>query len=203
MKTMRGWILFEMFVLIVLLTAMAMPAFAQETKYAAGATSAAVTFAPGSLGRTLVKAVAATTDKAGGVVKFYARGGAEKVLPSATPTNGAFVIDLVNTGYAFTNGDVVVYVHANGVCDRTTIADASLTNVTLTAAITAAGATGDALYELTQQGQMLVGMLGTGVGTNDVLNVSGDVLFASPMDSPLYVVLDGTAACVLQVTAKK
>jgi hypothetical protein len=198
----KRWSLVDL-VVIVLLTAVALPAFAQETKYAAGSTSAAVTFGPGYLGKTVVKSLCATTDKAGGAVKFYARGGADKVLPSATPTNGAVVIDLVNTGHVFTNGDIVVYAHASGVCDQTTIASATETNVTLTAGITEAGASGDALYEVTQQGQMLVGMLGTGVGTNDVLNISGDALFVTSGNSPLYVVLDGTAACVLQVIAGK
>lgn len=175
---------------------------AQETKYASGTSSAALTFGPQN-GRQVIKSVYATTDKAGGVVKFYARGSAGKAAPTATPTNGATVIYISNPSYAtsagFYTNDVVTYVHANGTLDQTTVAACTASNVTLTAGITVAGATGDYLYELTQQGQILVGLAGTGAGTNDVLTTAGDV-FAVPGDSPCYVVLDGTSSATLQAT---
>ncbi len=176
--------------------------YAQETKFATGTTSAAVLFGPAS-GRQVVKSVYAATDKAGGAVKFYARGSAGKAAPTELATNAADVIYIANPSFAttagFTTNDMVVYVHANGVMDYTTIAGATASNVTLTAGITVAGASGDYLYELTQQGQILVGLAGAAVGTNDVLHTSGDV-FAVPGDSPCRAVLDGTSNAVLQAT---
>jgi hypothetical protein len=94
----------------------------------------------------------------------------------------------------------VVYVHANGTVDYTTISSsANATNVTLAAGISVAGAAGDYLYEVTQQGAILLGIPGTGYGTNETINLAGD-LFATPGDSPLYVVVDGTSNALLQVT---
>jgi Tfp pilus assembly protein FimT len=205
-KKIRGFSLADLLTVIVavaMLAAWISPAMAQETKYAAGTTSATVLFGPGAYGKTVVKSVNASTDKAGGVVKFYARGGAGRVAPSAVATNGQAVLSVANAGYTFTNGDYVVYAHVDGTTHQTTVSDATTNTVTLAAGLTQAGASGDYLYEVTQQGQILVGLLGTGVGTNDVLNLSGEALFATPSASPLYVVLDGTAACVLQVTADR
>jgi len=168
------------------------------TKYASGTASAAVTFGPAS-GPTTVKSVYATSDKLNGSVKFYARGGAGKEAPTTTHTNGATVIAVGNSDSGFATSDSVVYVHANGTCDYRTLSGATTTNVTLSSGISVAGASGDYLYEVTQQGQIWVGFYGTGVGTNDTVATAGDV-FMTPGDSPLYCVLDGTSNAVLQVT---
>lgn len=186
-----GWLLIALMAIFAVTAAQA-----QETKYVSGSSSAALTFAPNPFGKVIVKSLFATTDKQGGVVKFYAR--SAKAVPNAVPTNAATVIAFANTA-AMTNSDIVCYVHANGTLDQTTISSATSSNVTLTAGITVAGASGDALYKLTQAGQILVGLYGTGAGTNDVLNVAGDI-FASPGDSPVYLVIDGTSSAVLQAT---
>lgn len=188
----------KMLAVLAVLSILAIAAQAQETKYASGTTSAALTFGPRH-GRQVIKSVYAATDLAGGVVKFYAIGGAGKLAPTAVPTNAADVIYVANTGNLLTTNDVVVYVHANGTLDKTTVSANTSSNCTLAAGITVAGAAGDYIYEQTQQGQILVGLAGTAVGTSDVLNASGDV-FAVPGDSPCYVVLDGTSNAVLQVT---
>lgn len=180
-------------------------AMAQETKYASGTTSAALTFAPG-VSRTVVDSVYATSDKEDGAVAFYARGSAGKVAPSATPTNGQMVISVANASFdssaGMTTNDRVVYVHADGTTDYRTISASTATSVTLSAGISVAGATGDYLYEVTQQGAIVVGFDGAAAGTNDTLAASGRV-YVTPADSPLYVVLDGTAACKLMVTVTK
>jgi hypothetical protein len=173
---------------------------AQETKYNSGYTSAVLTFGPNVSGKTVIKGVFATTDLEGGVIKFYARGGAGKAALTATPTNGAQLIYVDNTGNAFTTNDIVVYVHKNGTLDRTTVSANTTSNLTLAAGITVAGTSSDYIYELTQQGQLLVGLAGTAVGTSDVLNITGDV-FVSPGDSPVYLVLDGATNTVLQATS--
>jgi len=172
---------------------------AQETKFASGTTSAALTFGPNS-GRQVIKSVYAATDKAGGAVKFYARGGAGKLAPTATATNGATIISVANTGNLLTTNDIVAYVHANGTIDQTTVTANTSSNCTLAAGITVAGSAGDYIYELTQQGQILVSEAVTDVSATAVLNTAGDVVFAILGDSPCYAVLDGTSNAVLQVT---
>lgn len=173
-----------------------------ETKYAAGTTSAAVTFGP-TRGQMVVKSINATSDKLNSAVTLYARPSSlSKYAPTATPSLSATHIKITNTGYALTTNNSCVYVHANGTCDYRTISTATLTNVTLSSGITVAGAAGDYLYEVTAQGAAVVGYYGTGTGTNDALNLSGD-LFAVPGDSPLYVVLDGSGTAKLMVTVDK
>jgi hypothetical protein len=175
----------------------------EETKYSTSstATSPALTFGPNVSGKTVVTAVSASTDVTLGAVKFFARD--SKYLPTTVATNGATLIRIVNTGIAVTNADKVVYMHASGVCDYTTISSATTTSATLTAGISVAGAAGDALYKITQAGQIVVGANATAVGTNALLNLAGECIFATPGDSPLYVTVDsGTNSC-LQVTVRK
>jgi hypothetical protein len=133
-------------------------------------------------------------------VKFYARTG-NAYAPTASQTNGALLIAVANSSLALTTNDVIMYVHANGTLDYDTIAGPiTTTNITLTTGLTVAGASGDYIYELSQQGQIVVGYDGAGVGTNDGITVSGDV-FVTPGRSPLYAVLDSTSNATLQVTA--
>lgn len=174
---------------------------AQETKYATSATAVdpAVTFGP-QIGRTYVTAISASTDTPNGVAKFYVKSG--KYAPTETPGATATNILITNTGIVVTNSDKVVYVHANGTVAYRTISLASATNVILSSALVVTGASGDYLYEVTQGGQMAVGTSATGPGTNTVVNVSGDALFVTPADSPLYVTLDSDTNTTLQVTVK-
>lgn len=174
---------------------------AGESKYASGTTSAGVTFGPAT-GQTVVESVYATSDKVSSAVKFYARGGAGKVAPTSSPALAATNILVSNTSYALTNNDHVVYVHANGTVLHSTISSCSTTNIGIANALAVAGASGDYVYEVTQQGEIIVGFYGTGTGTNDTLATSGTV-FVSPGDSPVYVVLDGTGTAKLQVTVDK
>lgn len=179
--------------------AVMVPALA-ETKYATGSTSAAVTFGPNVYGQRVIKSLYANTDTEGGAVKIYARGSAGKVAPAETPTNGQSVIVISNASGLFTNSDHVAYVHANGTVDKTTLSSVTSTTITFAAAITVAGATGDYVYELTQQGQILVGYDGTSPGALDGVATSGDV-FVGPADSPIYLVVDGGTTTVIQATA--
>lgn len=176
-----------------------------ESKYARGTTSAAVTFGPGQ-GRTTVKSVNAISDLEDGEVQFWARGTAGKKAPSHTTALSGTGIGIANSNYGsaspcFSNGDHVAYVHANGTVDKTTVSTASLTNVVLAAGLSVAGATGDYLYELTQQGAIVAGFEGAGAGTNDNLNVTD--CFVTPGDSPLYVLVTGTATSMVLVTVDK
>jgi len=185
--------------LVALLMVCALYALAAPvTKYNTGTSSSAVTFGATD-GRQVVTYVDATSDLAGSVVKFYAKGGEGKVAPTTSPTNGATVIAISNSSYGFTTNDTVVYQHSNGTAVYRTISSATTSNVTLNSGISVAGASGDYLYEITQQGQIYVGMYGTGIGTNDNKTAEG-MVFVSPGDSPVYVVLDGTSNTCLQVT---
>jgi len=177
---------------------------AQETAYSASTTSTspAVTFGPGT-GRTVVESVSASCDVALGAIRIYARGGAGRVNCAATNAiSGTTNIVVVNTDYGLTNDDMVVYVHATGTAEQRTISVATTTNVTLTAAISSATASGDAIYEVTLQGKIVVAAQDAGVGTNTLYNQSGSV-FASPGESPLYITLDSATNTCLQATVGK
>jgi len=187
--------------LVVLTVGLVLAAGQGESKYDSGTTAAEVNFKP-YIGKQIVKAVYATTDKAGGTVKIYASNGV-KVAPTTAPTNGATVIAVSNASYSLTNGDHVVYVHLDGTLDKTTVSTATTSNVTLAAAITVAGATGDYLYELTQQAQLDFDTSGAGVGTNKYGKFESDAVFITPSDSPIYVVADGTSNCVVNVAVER
>lgn len=170
------------------------------TKYATGVTSAAVTFAPAQ-GPLVIKSVYAASDKAGGVIKFYARAGTGKIVVTNGAAAGATNAYFLNTSFGITNADTVVYVYANGNAPEFRTVNSSATNVCgISAALTYAQTNGDYVYEVTQQGQILVGLAGAAYGTSHVVNTSGDV-FVSPGDSPVYVVVDATSNAVLQATS--
>jgi len=201
LKDKGGFSLLGAFICMALLCVLIVTVLAGETKYATGTASAAVTFDPGT-GRTVVESVYATCDKEDGAVKIYARGGTGKKIVTTAPA-ATNVIYVSNSSYGLTNGDSVVYFYADGTAPLyRTISGQTTSNVTLSSAISTAGSTSDYLYEVTQQGQIVVGYDGAAVGVNDGLATSGNV-FETPGDSPLYCVLDGTSNSVLQVTVDK
>jgi ABC-type phosphate/phosphonate transport system permease subunit len=165
----------------------------ETSSYATGSTSAAVTLKPSNAGYVL-QGVYAKSDKAASLIKIYGVGGAGRVPVTATATNAATVITCVNTSYALTNADIVVYSYADGSFAKNIISAATPTNVTLTTAITRAAKTSDVIYEMTQDFQMAC-------GSNTVSQFDAAIYY-TPQKSPLYVVLDGTSACTLGITAK-
>ena len=190
-------------IVAVLIIAMIGGAFAEpESKYAAGTTSAAVTFGP-SQGRTVVSHVHAVSDKLGAVCKIYSRGGSGKTACTTAAAVSATHVPITNTGVGLTTNDAVVIVHATGNVEyRTLTGYNSATNVTLSSGLTYAITTSDFIYELAQGAEMLVGGFGTGAGTNDTLTVSGQV-YASPGDSPVYIVVDGSNVSKVNATADR
>ena len=201
MKNKRGFSWIGMVVIIAVIAALCMPVptHAGETKYNTGTTSATALFGPGT-GQTVVKSLYATCDKEDGAAKFYVWNQVASVSPSAAPTNGQSVITLTNTGLPLTTNDLAVYKFVSGAVLYRTISAATTSNVTLNAALDAAGSTSDKVYELTQGGQIVVGLNGAAVGTNHSVLADGGDVFTTPGGSPLYVVLDGTSNAVLQVT---
>lgn len=188
-------------VLVMLICIMAPLAFGDlQSKYATGTTSAAVTFGPGG-GVSVVKGLFASSDKLNSVAKIYARSG-NKVKPSSAQSVVGTTILMTNTGYAFTNSDSVVVSHANGTVDYRTVSSATLTSIVVNANTSYALTTEGRVYEVSQQGEMLIGYKPTATSTNALLNLSGD-LFATPGDSPIYIVVDGTAACKVTATVDK
>jgi len=155
-------------------------------------------------GKIIVRSVEAQTDKLGATVKFYARPTTlSKIAPGRNHASGSTNILLTNTGTIMTGSDIVVYQHADGVCDvRTLVGTCTTTNIFLDGGgISATGTNGDYIYEVSLQGQILAGEYGTGSGTNNT--ISRQDCFATPGDSPLYILLDGTADCVLMSTVEK
>lgn len=182
----------------VALLALVVSVFA-ESEYDSGTSEAAVNFGP-NVKESIVTFIHAESDKEDSDIKIYAADG-NKLAPTSNPTNAATVIAVDNTGYLLTTNDLVMYVHEAGTLDYTTVSEATTSNVTLAAGITVAGASGDYLYELTQQFQVGVGYAGTGEGTNDYKNLAGEV-FETPSDSPLRIVVDGTANAVVSATVQ-
>jgi hypothetical protein len=184
--------------MIVAVVLMAAAAMAQETKYATSSTGADpnMTFAP-KFQPQVVKSLQTSCDVALGAVKFYTRTGKYAV----TGTNSATVVKIANTTQAVTNGDIVVYVHANGTINKDTIASCTTTNVTLSTGISIAWSSGDYLYEVEQSGQIVVADNSAAAGTNKLADFSGDV-FVIPADSPLYAVMDGATNTCLSITVE-
>jgi len=185
----KNWNIWIMMIIVALCAFAATMLIAGDSAYDTGTTAAEVTFGPNPYSQTVIKAIAAESDKAASVVKIYSK--TAKYFPTTSPTNGATVIAIANTGTAVTNGDHVVYWHADGTVDKTTVASATTSNITLAAAITVAGADGDAVYELGQDWQIDLGAAS--------LEKTGDIYY-SPADSPVYVVADGTSACFVAVS---
>jgi hypothetical protein len=167
---------------------------AGQSKYASHATAAALNFGPSPYGQQEVSAIFAKSDKATAAVKLYMKGGAEKALITAAPTSGAVTVSISNSGNAFTTNDLVVYVHGDGTLLYTTVSGNTTDTVTMATGLTQAGAVGDALYELTQQGEFSLG--------TTALNEGGHTLWVVPADSPLRVLADGNTNVVVNVTIK-
>jgi hypothetical protein len=171
-----------------------------ETKCTTNATSSALTFAPG-VGASIIKSIFATTDKAGGEVKLYARTGKKYALARSMAAGTTAVG--ISGNESITNGESVVVAFSNGNAYYSAVTSAEAnTNLTLATGLTQAGTTADYVYEVSLQWQHEVGGPGTGAGTNDYLEVTGDIM-VTPGDSPVYAVLDSTARGQLAVTVQK
>lgn len=171
-----------------------------ESKYATGTTSAAVNFRSAT-GPLKVSFLQATTDKATGTAKFYCWNQVAVAKPVTAPTNNQSVIKVVNTTWAYTNADLVVYEHTDGTVDYRTVSGATTGTVTLSSGVSQAGTTGDRLFELTQGFQLTVGSLGIGPTTNVTLEAAN--CYESPGGSPLRIVVDGTAASTCAATVQR
>ena len=168
-------------------------ASAQQSKYNTHTNLAEITFAPNPFGKRIVTSVLANSDKAASYVKLYCRGGGGKQFIETASTSGAQVVYIDNPGHAISTNDIVVYVYGDGAAPlRTTVSSSATNSITMATGISQAGTTSDSVYELTQQGEMLVG--------TSALNLAGDILFAPPSDSPLYATLNANTSAVLTVT---
>lgn len=182
---------------LVVLFVFSFMAQAFESKWSAtGATAVTNLFGP-SDGSFMVKSLYVKSDKAGSVVKFYARGGAGRANITTVSTSGAQVVSFSNPSAAFTTNDTVVYVHSDGTLLYTTVAGSETTgSVALTTGITKAGTLNDRLYEVTEQMELPV-------GASSALNPSAGWIFATPSDSPLYTVVDCSTSAVNAATTDR
>jgi len=189
-------------VAIVGLVGLAQVVLAGESKYAAAttATDPGVTFASQKTVPLKVKAANYSTDTSLGALTYYQRTTASPYYPTTAATSGATVVWAANTGIAMTNGDHVVYQHSNGTVLKTTVASATATNVTLATGLTLAGATGDRLYDLEIGWVQVVGENLTAAGTNKVGTTTGDPLYVTRNDSPLYVQVNSETNSSVGVT---
>lgn len=203
----KGFSLLDLVVVIAIAAMLAvtlLPAFAEyETQ---DSIVGAVTFAPGR-SATVVKSIYAVSDNASGTLTPYVVGSSGKKALTATPTNGQTTIALSNASFTaaagLTTNDLVVYVHSDSTCDYRTISAATSSNVTLSSGISKAGTSSDYVYEIVAHTPLNVAFAGAGPGTNDVLNLSGEAVYVTPGNSPLRLVLTGSATTNLTVTVDK
>lgn len=168
---------------IVGLLALALPCLAApESKYNAAVTGDVdMVFGP-RVGATKISSIIAKVDAAGSIA-LSARTGSRYAVTNMATTN----VWLEASNTSITNNDVIVYSHAGGRQDYLTVAAATANKLELTA--TAAGvafASGDAVYEMSQQGQIDI--------TTTLYSQAGEPLFVTPVDSPLRVLLNGGAS---------
>lgn len=170
--------------LVVLLALSVVAIAANDTEYeAATDATAEVTFGPDPYGVVTILD-GDIVPQYNGTLKIYAKGGAGRVTPSSYPSVATNVIPVSNSSYALTNSDIVVWYDTSAdVSEKRTISSATTTNVTLDSAVTSIPATGDQLYEVTQQGQIDI----TTNDTNEHLALR-QYTFVSPADSPVYMI---------------
>lgn len=181
---------------MVIVLALSLVAGAFESKWATTAAGATIanTYGPSAAG-FMVKNLYATSDKAASLVKFYAKGGGEKLAITTASTSGAQVVYCSNADQSFTNSDVVIYKHANGTLLATTISSVTTGTITLATGITLAGTTEDVIYEVTEQNRLACGAT--------TVNPASGYIWAVPGDSPLYITLDSGTNGLLSTTTDR
>jgi hypothetical protein len=169
-----------------------------------GTTAAAVTFGPVNAARRVVKAVEAQSDVALAAVSYYwkptgvAKYGVNTIAAFAA-ANATNLYIAANT--SLTNGDYLVYAHADGTCDFLQMiaagATPSMTNIYVTSGITVAATNGDYLYEVQEKYGVEYGYTagGTPLQSNATFSAAGDKLVSAPADSPIVIRTTGTARC--------
>lgn len=173
------------------------PGVAAESKYTTSAAgSSIVTFGP-TPGGFKVTGLYAKADTNPCPLVIYSRTSASsRKAPTAVPTNGQSVIAVANTAVAVSNGDHVVYVHANGALLKTTVSAATATNVTLATALSTAGASGDYLFEINPAFQI-------DVPSATPVSEYGGNIFAVPGEWPVSLVLAGGTNSILGATTDR
>lgn len=176
--------------------AVASGAYAQrlQTKYdadvngASGAT--AVVFGPGT-GQSVVKSILAKSGTATADLAIYARTGSPSTLAVAA-TNAQRVVYFPSV----TSNAFVVVDYGDGNVSAHTLSAVTASNVTLATGLSQAAVANQAkLYSLNKQGSLYI--------ANTAFNESGDALFVTPSDSPLYINCSGITNNYLTVTVQK
>jgi hypothetical protein len=178
-------------------------AWAQITKVdsdaaAAGATSEVVFGARD--GQLVVKSLYAKSGAATDTLALYVRNTADATNPytvTAT-TEGTNIVLITNPavsgGHSVTNGDVVVLQWPDGTVQKAAVTASSATSATITPASVKAIATGTKLYDLSSAGTILIG--------STAFSQSGDAIYATPVNSPLWIQATGTNGNYLIVTVQ-
>lgn len=167
-------------VLAIIALGFALPCLAApESKYVASVTADTnMVFGPRS-GATLITFIGAYNDAAG-QVEISARTGNRYAVTNAATTN----VFLGSTNVGITNNDYIVYSAGNGAQTYAQVLVATANKLELSVTIGAANGTGDTLTEMSQQGVIFVGTSGVNVG-------GGAPVFASPVDSAVYINMNG------------
>jgi hypothetical protein len=172
----------------------AFSATAAETKFVSSTGTVYLAFGPDQFSGQEITAVLAKSDSTGGAVKYYTVGGAGKKAITSASTSGAVAVNFVNTGNLITTNDFVVYWHASGAVVGGLVTANTATSATINVGISTTGTTNDAIYEVTQRGEINTG--------TTALNLAGFTVFAVPPGSPALFSYIGTNTAVLTVTKK-
>ena len=149
--------------------------------------------------KLVVKSIFAKSGTAGDTLVLYAKDYDDTLNPytvSAATAAGTHV-PIGNSGTypnMVTNGDHVVLQWADGTVQHTMCSGRTATSATITATSSKALATTTKLYKMEAAGTITIG--------STAWNEAGPALYATPSDSPLYILATGTNANTLVVTAE-
>lgn len=172
-----------------------------QTKYAAGTTSATVTY-PAKGSENLLVYMDGLSSSNVPIVTVQQRVGAPVwVTVFNTGTSSNIVCNNVSSNISA--ADVCIVQHANGTLDYRTVNASTATNIYFTAAMSTAVTNGCVIYEMEDAAIFHQDSSATNGGGLYLLQLSGDPLFVSRKDSPVRVTLSGTGATnVLTTTVR-
>lgn len=149
--------------------------------------------------KLVVKSIFAKSGTAGDTLVLYARDADDTLNPYtiSEATAAGTHVPIGNSGTypnMVTNGDHVVLQWADGTVQHTMCNGRTATSATITATSSKALAVTTKLYKMEAAGTITIG--------STAWNESGPALYATPSDSPLYILATGTNANTLVVTAE-
>lgn len=172
-----------------------------QTKYAAGSTSATITY-PAQASETSIVYMDGLSSSNVPIVTVQQRVGSP-VWATVFNTGTSSNIVCNNVSSNISAADVCIVQHANGTLDYKTVSSSTTTNIAFTAAMSTAVTNGCVIYEMEDAAVYNMNPSVTNGAGLYLLQASGDPLFMSRRDSPVRITLSGVGATnKLTTTAK-